>query len=86
MPTTYEAPSAATATPSDTSLPLPPHVVSDSSVWACDVAAAKATHTNPTNANSNTGIGEQRSAVEDVTDFSLFIGIWFFMVTSIILS
>src|SRR4030095_7193861 len=71
MPTTYEEPSAATATPSDTSLSLPPQVVSDSSVCACAVAVAKVIHSNPTHANSNDGITERRSAAEDVTHFIL---------------
>jgi hypothetical protein len=83
MPTTYELPSASVATPSDTSLPIPPQVVSDWSVWAGAVAVAKVTHSNPTNANSNIGIAERRSAVEGVTYFDLLIGICFFMVNSI---
>src|SRR5205823_14554668 len=85
IPTTYELPSAALATPSATSLPTPPHVVCVSSIWPCAVAAARATCSNATHAISNSRIAEQRSAIEDVTDFSL-IGIWFFMVSSIILS
>jgi hypothetical protein len=87
MPTTYEVPSAAIATPSDTSLPFPPQVVSDWSVWACAVVVAKVTNSNPTHASSNIGIAaRQRSAAEEVTYLGLLIGIWFFMVNSIILS
>jgi hypothetical protein len=70
MPTTYEAPSAEIATPSDTSLPLPPQVVSDSSVCAFAVARAKVTNTNPTHATSNGDIAERRLAAEDETHFS----------------
>jgi hypothetical protein len=80
MPTTYEVPSAAVATPSDTSLPSPPQVVSDWSVWACAVAVAKVTDSNPTHASSNIGAPERRSAAEAVTHFVLLIGICFFIV------
>jgi hypothetical protein len=84
MPTTYDVPSAAVATPSDTSLPLPPQVVSDSSVWAFAVAGAKLTHSNPTKANNNIGIAERRqSAAEEVTHFGLLIRICFFMVNPV---
>jgi hypothetical protein len=80
MPTTYEAPSAASATPSETSLPLPPQVVSDNSVWACAVADGKVTHSNPAHANNSTSIAEQAFAAEDVTHFGLLIGNRFFIV------
>src|SRR4029453_19092946 len=82
MPTTYDEPSAATATPSDTSLPLPPQVVSESSAWACAFAAAKATHSNATPINRNIGMAERRSAVADATNFIFLIEVWFFMVNS----
>src|SRR4029077_1510266 len=42
IPTTYELPSAALATPSATSLPTPPHVVSVRSVWLWTLPIARA--------------------------------------------
>src|SRR5262249_5137537 len=43
IPTTYELPSAALATPSATSLPTPPHVVSVSNVWLWTLPIKRAT-------------------------------------------
>src|SRR5438046_10114247 len=73
MPTTYEVPSAAVATPSATSLPLPPHVVCVSSVWPCAVPTAKATSISATTTDSVPRVSDLSTGVVDVTRFRFIV-------------